>query len=138
MRISCKRLLPAALLVLGLCPMANAQRDRHDDQYEGRHERGPYARAREMVGRVLRDLERAERSSGAEGRERERYQNAQRHLSQFDARLSQGDFDKDKLDVAIDDLKNVVEHNTLSPRARDNLADDLRDLRQLRAVRGRL
>jgi hypothetical protein len=138
MRICYKRLLPTALLVLGLCPVAYAQRDRHDDQYDQGRERGPYARARDMVGRVLRDLERAERATRAEGRERERFQNAQRHLSEFDARLSQGDFDKDKLDVAIDDVKNVVRHNTLPPRGRDNLSDDLRDLRQLRAVRGRL
>ena len=138
MRICYKRLLPVALLVLGLCPMAYAQRDRHDDQYERRGERGPYRRAREMVGRVQRDLERAERFSRAQGRQRERFENAQRHLSEFDARLSSGDFDKDKLDTAIDDVKNVVENNTLPPRARDDLRDDLRYLRRLRAVRGRL
>jgi len=32
--------------------------------------------------------------------------------------------------------KNVVENNTLSPRDRDVLAEDLRDLRELRRARG--
>jgi hypothetical protein len=138
MRISYKKVLPAILLILGLCPIAApAQYRRRDDDRYGRRERGPYARARALVGRVQRDLERAERITRAHGRERERYENAQRHLSQFDERLSRGDFDKDKLDTAIDDVKNVVENNTLPPRARDELRDDLRDLRQMRAVRGR-
>src|SRR5437588_757791 len=35
------------------------------------------------------------------GRERERYDNAIRHVSQFAERLHEGRFDKDKLDEAI-------------------------------------
>jgi hypothetical protein len=138
MHISYKKVLPAILLILGLCPVtAQAQYGRRDDDRYGRRERGPYARARALVSRVQRNLERAQRSSNARGRQRERYENAQRHLSQFDERLARGDFDKDKLDTAIDDVKNVVENNTLPPRARAQLRDDLRDLRQMRAVRGR-
>ena len=56
--------------------------------------------------------------------------------AQFDRELARGNFDKDKLDQAIDDVKNVVENNTLSPRDRDVLAEDLRDLRELRRARG--
>ncbi len=124
MRISCRKVLPAILLILCLCPVAaQAQYDRRDDDRYGRRERGPYARARALVGRVQRNLERAQRFTRARGRQRERYENAQRHLSQFDARLARGDFDKDKLDTAIDDVKNVVENNTLPPRARDELRD---------------
>jgi hypothetical protein len=39
------------------------------------------------------------------------------------------------LDDAIDDLKNVVQNNTLNSRDRDTLAADLADLRTLRDVR---
>jgi hypothetical protein len=138
MRKYYQRLIPVALLVLGLCPLAYAQHDRHDDRDEQRHGGGSYGRARELVGRVQHDLDRAERFARSEGDQRDRFQNAQRHLSQFDDRLNRGDFDKDKLDTAIDDIKNVVEHNTLAPRARNDLRDDLRDLRRLREVRGRL
>ena len=96
---------------------------------------GGYERARELVGRTLNDLRRASRLEQG-SKERERYDNADRHLSQFDRELSRNRFDKDKLDLAIDDVNNVVERNTLSPRARDNLTQDLQDLRRLRETRG--
>ena len=92
--------------------------------------------ARSLVARVQNDLRRAERFTRPNGKEKERYFNAQHHLSQFDRELERGRFDKDKLDQAIDDVKNVVENNTLSPRDRDVLAGDLRDLRELRRTRG--
>lgn len=95
-----------------------------------------YGNARALVGRVQDDLRRAERFGRTNDKERERYDNAQRHLSEFDRALSRGKFDKDKLDAAIDDVNNVVAHNTLAPRQRDALSEDLRALRQLRATRG--
>ncbi|HXI43361.1 MAG TPA: hypothetical protein VNH83_25500 [Bryobacteraceae bacterium] len=97
---------------------------------------GRYGNARSLVARVQNDLRRAERFTPPNGKEKERYFNAQHHLSQFDRELERGRFDKDKLDEAIDDVKNVVENNTLSPRDRDVLAGDLRDLRELRRTRG--
>ena len=94
-----------------------------------------YDRARDLVARTIRDLRRASRLEQG-SRERERYGNADRHLSQFDRELSRNRFDKDKLDAAIDDVNSVVEHNTLDPRSRDNLRQDLSDLRRLRETRG--
>jgi hypothetical protein len=97
---------------------------------------GRYGNARSLVARVQNDLRRAEHFTPPNGKEKERYFNAQHHLSQFDRELERGRFDKDKLDEAIDDVKNVVENNTLSPRDRDVLSGDLRDLRELRRTRG--
>ena len=97
---------------------------------------GRYGNARSLVARVQNDLRRAEHFTPPNGKEKERYFNAQHHLSQFDRELARGRFDKDKLDEAIDDVKNVVENNTLSPRDRDVLYGDLRDLRELRRTRG--
>jgi hypothetical protein len=59
----------------------------------------------------------------------------QHHLSEFDRELRRDHFDKDKLDSAIDDLKNVVKNNTLESHDRDQLASDLSDLRTLRDIR---
>jgi hypothetical protein len=70
------------------------------------------------------------------GRERSRYDNAIRHLSQFQNRYSRGDFDKDRLDQAINDVQNVVDHNPLDGRARSMLMNDLGQLRAFRASRG--
>ena len=97
---------------------------------------GRYGNARSLVAHVQNDLRRAEHFTPPNGKEKERYFNAQHHLSQFDRELARGRFDKDKLDQAIDDVKNVVENKTLSPRDRDVLSGDLRDLRELRRTRG--
>lgn len=92
-------------------------------------------RARDLVSRVQNDLQRAADFTRNNGKERERYENVQHHLSQFDRELRRDHFDKDKLDSAIDDLKNVVKNNTLEGHDRDALASDLSDLRTLRDIR---
>ncbi len=92
-----------------------------------------YTSTRSLIGRVQADLKRAEDFVPPSQKERERYENAQRHLSELDRELSKGKFDKEKLESAIDDVKNVVENNTLTPDSRDALTADLRSLRELRA-----
>src|SRR5438128_1058113 len=109
--------------------VAFGQDRRYEDEgREGRGGRwgrgGPYGVARGPVDRVQRNLRRAERFSHPRDKEQERFYNAQRHLSQLDRNLSRNKFDKDKLDEAIDDVKNVVEHNPLSPDERDTLSQD--------------
>ena len=97
---------------------------------------GRYGTARGLVDRVQRNLRRAEHFTPPNEKEKERYHNAQHHLSEFDQKLSEGRFDKDKLDEVIDDMKNVVEHNTLAAEDRDKLTRDLGELRELRRTRG--
>ena len=97
---------------------------------------GRFGTARGLVDRVQRNLRRAEHFTPPNEKEKERYHNAQHHLSEFDRKLSEGKFDKDKLDEAIDDVKNVVENNTLSPEDREMLTRDLGELRELRRTRG--
>jgi hypothetical protein len=91
-----------------------------------------YGGHRSIIGRTLTDLRRASRFAHG-GRERERIENAQRHLYEFDRALSRGRYDRDRFDEAIDDLHNVVRNNSLPPRERDVLNDDLQQLRDLRA-----
>lgn len=95
-----------------------------------------YGDARSIVQRTQDDLA-ALRSQGPRNdKERERVDNARKHLSDFDRNLSQNKFDKGRLDSAIDDVKNVVENNTLEGRDRDALTTDLTELRRVRAMRG--
>jgi hypothetical protein len=97
--------------------------------------------ARNLVQRVQEDMRRAAdfaRQTPAIHKDRkqiERWDNAQRSMSEFDKHLSKGKFDKGELDGAINDLKNVVDHNTLSSEDRDVLNRDLGDLRQFRSNR---
>jgi hypothetical protein len=91
--------------------------------------------ARAVIDRTQNDLRRAEEFERQKHKEVSRYDNAQKHLSDFDRDYTKGHFDKGKLDASINDLKNVVEHNTLNPQDRDALSADLRDLRLVRADR---
>lgn len=110
-----------AALALGasLALTASASPQWHD--HEGGGIRG-------LIDRTQNDLRMA---SGLEhgGHQHERYQHAEDELSSFDRSLSKGHFDKDKLDRAIDDIKSVLDHNTLDPRARDMLRRDTEELR---------
>jgi hypothetical protein len=90
---------------------------------------------RGTIDRTQTDLRRAEDFERQHGKEITRYDNAAKHLSEFDRDYVRGHFDRGKLDTAIDDLKNVVDHNTLSPQDRDALISDLRDLRVARVER---
>ncbi len=95
-----------------------------------------YRISRDLIGRVQEDVRRSSGLNRRSDKEKERADNAERHLSEFDKNLRKGRFDKGKLDRAIDDVKNVVEHNTLTSQDRDALSADLRDLRELRERRG--
>jgi hypothetical protein len=94
-----------------------------------------YGRARDIVARVQDDLRRAADFTVNKEKERDRYRDVQRKLSDFDRELAKGHFDKGKLDAAIDELKEVVKDNTLESHDRDALTADLADLRTLRDVR---
>lgn len=96
-----------------------------------------YDRARDLIARTQEDLRRIADLTREKKDERERIDNVQKHLSEFDRELSKNKFDKDKLDTAIDDLKNLVEHNTLAVEDRDLLNRDLEELRQMRSIRGK-
>jgi hypothetical protein len=93
-----------------------------------------YGRARDVVARAQDDLRRAADFTVTKEKERDRYRDVQRKLSEFDRDLSRGHFDKGKLDSAIDELKEVVRNNTLESHDRDALAGDLEELRALRDV----
>ncbi len=98
-----------------------------------------FPEARDLIQRVQEDMRRAaDFARGApeikkDRKQIERWDNAQHSMSNFDKNLSRGKYDRGELDGAINDLKNVVDHNTLSSEDRDMLNRDLGDLRQFRA-----
>jgi hypothetical protein len=57
---------------------------------------------------------------------------AQEHLSKLDKNLVRGHFDKGDFNHAIDDLKSILDHNTLQPSTRDTLMRDMSDLKVAR------
>jgi hypothetical protein len=129
-------------LLLG-CFTANAQFGRRDPYSN----RDPYGRGRGgygygdsgLIRSVADDVRRASSSRGGfslrrtSRKDHKRYDNALKHLSEFDSKLSRGHFDRGKLDHAIDDVNNIVRHNHIDRRDRDMLAMDVERLREFRA-----
>ena len=88
---------------------------------------------RALIDRTQQDVGRSMEFERHKGRDVVRYDNAQHHLSEFDREFTRGHFDKGKLGQAINDVKSLVDHNSLEPDLRDALTGDLRDLRVMRA-----
>ncbi len=88
---------------------------------------------RRPVDATIRDLQWIASNNTYSRKENERYDNAMRHLSQFEERLQQGRFDKDKLDEGIGDVQHVLDNNPMHGRAREVLTRDVWELRRLRA-----
>lgn len=126
------RIFMTVALLLGSMGPTFAQEDRHRDD---RHREDRY-REENLCQTVAADIQHTEGYTRLKGRERERIENALRHLSEFDSAFQRGKFDKDKLDKAIDDVKNLADNNAMSPEDRRLLHEDLDRLREFRAHRG--
>lgn len=106
-------------------------------QYPG----GPYAdrdyarRDRSLFDRVRMDLDRAANYPYASRADRKRFDEARRDLFDFASRFDQGRYNKHELNAAIDHIDRVVSHNSLDPRDRGALAEDVRRMRDYRDFR---
>jgi hypothetical protein len=88
-----------------------------------------YGHLRGLVDRTQSDLRNASSLESEGGKQRDRYRDVQKSLSDFDKHLAKGHFDKDDLDHCIDHLKSVLDHNTLQATSRDALMHDIDELR---------
>src|SRR4051794_23537819 len=127
MRHFATAVLTCALMLMGTT--ANAQFGNRSRNPYGDHGFGGNG----LIQSVQEHLRRAASFGRPRGKEYDRFNNAMRHLSEFDAKLNRGQFDRGKLDRAIEDVHNVVNHNRLERRDRDMLATDLNRLREFRS-----
>jgi len=98
-------------------------------------ERGYAREDRSLFDRVRADLDRASRYPYSSRPDRKRFDEARRDLFDFESRFDQGRYEKHELDRAIDRVQNVVSHNSLDPRDRGALDEDLRRMRDYRRFR---
>lgn len=87
---------------------------------------------RAVVNRTQSDLRLAAQEEHQKSDQRDRYLNAQGHLSTFDRHLTKGKFDKGELDKSIDSIKAILDKNVLQASSRDAL---MRDIEGLKAAR---
>ena len=118
-------LLAACLLpLLVQAPAAFAQGDEYDA-------------ARNMIQHVQDDLRTIQPAGPHQGKDRERIQDALKHLSDLDRHLTRDKFSKGAIDDAIGNVQGILNHNTLETRERDMLNADIHDLRELKIYKGR-
>jgi len=102
-------------------------------QYDRPYGDRDYARQdKSLFDRARADLDRASAYPYASKGDRKRFDEARRELFDFESRFEQGRYEKHHLNEAIDHLQKVVNDNSLDPRDRGALADDLRRMRDYR------
>ena len=112
-----------------LAVSAFGQYDRpYGDRDYARQDRGLFDKAR-------MDLDRASAYPYASRADRRRFDEARSKLFDFESRFDQGRYDKHELNDAIDRMEHVVSSNSLDPRDRGALSDDLRRMRDYREFR---
>ena len=112
-----------------LAVSAFGQYDRpYGDRDYARQDRGLFDKAR-------MDLDRASGYPYASSADRKRFDEARGKLFDFESRFDQGRYDKHELNGAIDRIEHVVNSNSLDPRDRGALSDDLRRMRDYREFR---
>lgn len=95
-----------------------------------------YTSARSLVQRTQDDLQRArDNDTTKTTKALERIDNAKKHLADLDRHLAKNEMNDDRLNEAIDDVKNVVANNPLVSADRDALSVDLADLRHFRETK---
>jgi hypothetical protein len=88
-----------------------------------------------MFDKARMDLDRASAYPYASRSDRKRFDEARGKLFDFESRFDQGRYDKHELSGAIDSIQHVVESNSLDPRDRGAISDDLRRMRDYREFR---
>ena len=97
---------------------------------------GEYGNLRALVNRTQNDLRYAAEIPARKAHARDRYEDAQGHLSSFDRKLSRGRFDRGELNKSIDKLRAILNKNVLQGTARNALERDINELLAARDYRG--
>jgi hypothetical protein len=129
------RILRRSFFVFALLAGGTAAPAQYFDRPYG--DRDEARRDRALFDRVRMDLDRAAGYPYASRSDRKRFDEARRELFDFASRFDQGRYEKRELNEAIDRIQRVVSHNSLDPRERGALDEDLRLMRDYRQFRDR-
>ena len=114
-------ILPGAVVGFGTAPAPRFQMSSEGEGIRG------------LIDRTQSDLRAAEDMDPRNSKERDRYKNAQKNLSDLDRHFTKGKYNRGELDRSIGDLQAILNHNTLQASSRDALLRDVQDLRFARA-----
>jgi hypothetical protein len=133
MRRILHNVLNCALGLAAVCAVSPAFAQRYNERpYPARDS---VASDRSLFSRVRMDLDRAAGYPYSSRGDRKRFDEARRELIGFEARLDRGIYEKHDVDRVIDRVQNVAAHNSIDPRDRGALDEDLRRMRDYRNLR---
>ncbi len=124
-----KHIFKAGLIVLACFALNVAAQDWYhsrDERFRGEQWRG------RMFEQVKQDLNHIGSAVWASGKERTRLDRTRQELTELQAKLHDGRYDRDELNDVIDSITKSANDDRLSPRDRDVLHDDLNRLRDYR------
>jgi hypothetical protein len=136
-----KRIQQLALIGIvvfaGVGQAQNRNGNYRNDGYRGNDQYGQYGNGNrfDVIDRAQADVNRLG-GVRLDSRDFGRVNDLTRNLQQFEARMSQGKFDKGKLDHIIETMQHLADSNRIPQNARSTLYRDVQELRQYRANRG--
>ena len=125
-----KTLAGSGLLLMTLT--ASAQYYPRPEQREYQDDRDVRDHGR-VFDRVRGDLDRAQAGALPFTADRTRLMRAREEVNDCQRMLSAGDYDRRQFDEAVVAVQRVAQLNRLSDYTRDNLYDDIRDLRRVQS-----
>lgn len=129
------KMFTMAALAVGLATEAAAQgpwsRDwSRDDGYS--RDGGRYGRGGDPVDGAIRELTSIFRRARVDRHEANHFQRAIAELDRFRAHAARGQFHREHLDRAIDDMRDLAQADQLHPRDRQVIGARIQDLRWVR------
>jgi hypothetical protein len=123
------------LAAIGLAVMAaGAYAHDGDDDWRRSDRRAPARYERwNPVERSIRDLQAIYSRARVDRHEADHFRRAIGELSEFQRRAARGDFDRKRLDRALDNMDHLADARQLHPRDRAVVRSHMRELENLRA-----
>jgi len=110
---------------------ASAQyRPRIDGSYQAQYQREVQDHDR-LFDRVLGDLDRAHAGALPMSADRSRVNIAQDAVTRYQRLVANGDYDRRQFEDTVAAIQRVADLNRISDQSRNNLLDDMHDLRRL-------
>lgn len=126
--------LPLTLTLFA--PAISAHDDDRDRYYSSRdrgYRGGGSLRGADLVDSAIYDLQRIAQHSYVDGHEAKHFRRAIHELSEFQRRASRGDFERKRLDRAVEDLDHLSHARQIHPRDRGTLRGHAARLNALRS-----
>jgi hypothetical protein len=119
------------VFTLSACAQYGRPDSRRDDRRDSR--RDDRQGRIEVIDRALEHVQNSRSYDRVDGHERDHFDRARRDLLRFRERWLEGHYDQDRLDGAIENIRDLAKSRQVHPMEQRILSRDLSDLREFRS-----